>query len=88
MEQLKPLIVRHEIIFQSLVHQYKGKGKFLLIRMRGQKEPEHHVLTHIAGKNPFIDEKMKNLKENELLFLIRHKQNGIYLVLTEDQRTL
>ena len=84
MDRLRPLVDMHKNVFQHLVHKHKNTGKYVIARMRGLKEPQHHVMTYIAGKNEFIDEKMSKLKENELLFLIRFKDLGIYLILTED----
>ena len=84
MERLRPLVEKHTIMFQSLVHQYKNLGKFIVMRMRHTKEPEFHVITHIQGKNEFVDEKMKTIKENQLLFLIKMGLTAYYLILTED----
>jgi hypothetical protein len=89
MEQLRHNIDPHKHFFQELVRQHKNSGKFILMRMRHNgQQPVPHILTHIKGKNAFVDEKMASLTDTQVLFLIKFKSYGIYLILTEDQATL
>ena len=84
MDRYKQYIDKHRFLFNSMLHQYKGKQNYLLVRMKRNVEPEFHIMTYIRGKNTFIDEKMEGLQENQCLFLLKFGLDAVYLILTED----
>ena len=84
MEFYKQHIEKHRFTFNSVLHQYKGKPNYALVRMKRNREPEIHIMTYIKGKNTFIDEKMENVKENQFLFLLKFGQDAVYVILTEE----
>ena len=85
MEFYKQHIDKHRFTFNSVLHQYKGKPKYALVRMKRNKEPEIHIMTYIKGKDTFVDEKMNGLTENQFLFLLKFGQDAVFVILTEDE---
>ena len=84
MEFYKQHIEKHQLLFNSLVSQHKGKGKFVLARMIRNKDPITHIMTHIKGKDEFVDERMAQVASNQLLFLLKFGKDAVYLILTEE----
>ena len=84
MEFYKQHIEKHKLLFNSLVHQYKGQGKFVLARMVRNKDPHIHIMTHYKGKDEFVDERMAQVESNQLLFLLKFGKDAVYLILTEE----
>ena len=78
-------IEKNRFMFNAVLHQYKGKPKYGLVKMKRNKEPEIHIMTYIQGKNTFIDEKMDSIQENQFLFLLKFGQDAVYVILTEEE---
>ena len=57
--------------------------QYVIMRLRNDKLQDIHYMTYIEGKNEFIDDRMKNKKEGEVLCLIKYKDYGAYIVVNK-----
>lgn len=56
------------------------QNQYVIMRLKNDQLQSIHYMTHIEGKNEFIDDRMKERKEGQILCLIKYKDFGAYLI--------